>query len=224
MKHLMLMLILIFTATQVFSSEYSSKNKKDSHAIDWSVGDLNAFATKYYEKQRKYDTIKTEITRAIYHELKANINIQKKDLLFLLDKYKNSGLSAQELDSILTSTYNTIRQHQITISKKQRKETIRYILYFLCFIVFILFAILALVYLSKYSYLLKPIFLSLYFLLGLLIVLFPPIFKNTNKVNFSFIGFTNKIDIYFFTYEIISYLLLGGILYFAHKTLISKRA
>ena len=59
------------------------------------------------------------------------------------------------------------------------------------------------------------IFAFLYVFLGLLIVLFPPQFKHLPYENkFKFFINVDKVDFYFFAYEVISYLLIGSVVYF----------
>lgn len=64
----------------------------------------------------------------------------------------------------------------------------------------------------------------LYALLGVFIVIFPPKFQyKSYESKFGFFINLDKIDFYFFLYEIISYLLVGGIMYFVfykNKTIV----
>lgn len=58
------------------------------------------------------------------------------------------------------------------------------------------------------------IFSRVYVGFGFLIVLFPPQFKHLSYENkFRFFAFIDKVDFYFFMYEIISYLLIGALIY-----------
>lgn len=59
------------------------------------------------------------------------------------------------------------------------------------------------------------VFSWVYVVLGLLIVLYPPQYKRLSyESKFCFFAYIDKIDFYFFTYEVISYILIGSVVYF----------
>lgn len=71
----------------------------------------------------------------------------------------------------------------------------------------------------------KFILIFIYFALGILMVLFPPSLhlKGFYQSKFNFILNTEKVDIYFFSYEVVSYLLIGFLMYFIYTKLLQKK-
>lgn len=73
--------------------------------------------------------------------------------------------------------------------------------------------------------LVKYLFIFSYFVLGVCMVLFPPGFYKAGygQQKFNFILNTDKIDIYFFAYEVVSYMLIGFLTYFIYTKLACQK-